>query len=111
MEGITADQIKTKYMGHLGVVAGMVDKLKLVEKIDKRLPLGRCNITMGERVKSMILNGLGFMNDRLYMFPEFLADKPIKRLFGRDIGAESFNDDALGRCLDEIAEYGANYSH
>jgi len=32
---------------------------------------------MGQRVTGMILNGLGFINDRLYMFPEFLKNKPI----------------------------------
>lgn len=54
----------------------------------------------------MILNGLGFVNDRLYMFPEFMETKPIERLFGRRIEPEYFNDDALGRCLDEIKSHG-----
>jgi len=61
---------------------------------------------MGERVGAMILNGLGFIDDRLYLFPKFLENKPIDRLFGREIKAEYFNDDALGRCLDEISRYG-----
>ncbi|KAG8176091.1 hypothetical protein JTE90_025549 [Oedothorax gibbosus] len=60
---------------------------------------------MGERVTAMILNGLGFMDNRLYMFPEFLSNKPVDKLFRPDITAEMFNDDALGRCLDAIAEY------
>jgi transposase len=47
-----------------------------------------------------------FMDDRLYMFPEFLENKPVDRLFGSDVQAAYFNDDSLGRCLDAISEYG-----
>ena len=54
----------------------------------------------------MILNGLWFIDSRLYLFPEFLSDKPLDRLFGRPMLAEWFNDDASGRCLDAISEYG-----
>ena len=61
---------------------------------------------MGQRVKAMILNGLGFMDDRLYMFEKFLNNKPVDRLFDKETKAEHFNDDALGRCLDAIADYG-----
>jgi len=62
---------------------------------------------MGKRMIAMILNGLGFIDDRLYMFPQFLENKPIDRLFGPDITADYFNDDALGRCLDVIHDYGS----
>lgn len=55
----------------------------------------------------MILNGLGFIDSRLYLFSEFLKDKPLELLFGRDVRPEWFNDDTLGRCLDVISEYGA----
>ena len=40
---------------------------------------------MGERVVSMILNGLGYTDVPLYMYPDFLAKTPIKRLIGRDV--------------------------
>ena len=63
---------------------------------------------MGQRVAAMILNGLGFMDTRLYMFPEFLQNKQVDRLIGKSIEAKDFNDDALGRCLDAIHEYGVN---
>ena len=61
---------------------------------------------MGERVAVMVLNGLGFVDTRLYMFPKFLEKRPVSRLFGRKMDAAWFNDDSLGRCLDAIAEYG-----
>ena len=54
----------------------------------------------------MIFNGLGFIDTRLYMFPEFLSNRPVERLFGKALKADWFNDDALGRCLDAIASYG-----
>ncbi len=50
---------------------------------------------MGQRVAAMIQNGLGFMNDRLYMFSAFLENEPVDRLFDPDVTADHFNDDAL----------------
>ena len=54
-------------------------------------------ISHGERVAAMIMNGLGFIDSRLYLFPEFLSDKPLDRLFNRHVKPEWFNDDASGR--------------
>jgi hypothetical protein len=50
--------------------------LGLIAMIDERLPLNRnsgAKVTFGERVAAMIYNGLGFIDTRLYMFPEFLG--------------------------------------
>ena len=80
---------KTRYIGHLGLVASKIHELDLINFIDSRLPISIENgakVSMGERVAAMILNGLGFIDSRLYLFPEFLSDKPIARLFGRAIG-------------------------
>ena len=52
----------------------------------------------------MILNASGFIDHRLYLFPEFLKDKPLQRLFGETLQASDFNDDVLGRFLDAIHE-------
>lgn len=106
---LSEEQIQTQNLQHLGLVAAAIDKINLTNKIDVRLPLTDnkgYKVTMGQRVAAMILNGLGFMDDRLYMFPEFLEDKPVRRLFGENVKAEHFNDDALGRCLDSIHRYG-----
>jgi transposase len=86
-----------------------IKDLNIIEEIDSRLPImpGKgSKISMGERVAAMILNGLGFMDDRLYMFPDFLENKPVERLFRPEIKAQYFNDDALGRGLDAIYDYG-----
>ncbi|WP_243553064.1 IS1634 family transposase, partial [Candidatus Cardinium sp. cBcalN2] len=96
-------------LDHLGLISSVIDKIDLIPKIDSRFPVAHekgAKLTMGERVSAMILNGLGFMDDRLYMFPEFLANKPVDKLFRPDVTADMFNDDALGRCLDAISDYG-----
>ena len=110
MELTKKEQFSTQHLGHLGLVADKIDSLGLVELIDRRLPISDlqgAKLSHGERVSAMILNGLGFIDSRLYLFPEFLKDKPLDLLFGREVCPEWFNDDALGRCLDVISEYGA----
>jgi transposase len=54
----------------------------------------------------MILNGLGFVERRLYLYPEFFEGIAIERLLGPGVKREHLTDDTLGRTLDAIAEYG-----
>jgi transposase len=96
-------------LNHLGLVSAVISRLKLVEKIDARIPVSKesgAKVSMGQRVSAIILNGLGFTDDRLYLFPAFLENKPVERLLGPGLSAADFNDDALGRCLDAISDYG-----
>ena len=110
MSIIKREQIQgSDNLDHLGLVAATIDKLGFIAMIDERLPVDKnkgAKTTMGQRVAAMVLNGLGFIDDRLYMFPKFLANKPVEQLLGSGITAADFNDDALGRCLDKIYEYG-----
>lgn len=103
----TADIGGSDILDHLGLVAATIDKLGIAKRIDQLLPL-RCGAktTHGQRASAMILNGLGFMDDRLYLFPKFLKNKPVSRLLGTELKAEDFNDDTLGRFLDRVHEYG-----
>jgi len=55
----------------------------------------------------MVLNGLGFVNQRLYLFPKFFQDKPVARLIGESIKAEQLNEHVMGRALDDIYDYDA----
>ena len=89
--------------------AATISQLGIVEKINSQMPLTQgAKTTHGERAMAMILNGLGFMDDRLYLFPRFLANKPVARLFGKELCAKDFNDDTLGRFLDAVHTYGEN---
>ena len=109
MHNIQPEDINCKILDHLGLVADTIDELDIISHIDKALPVSLnkgAKTTMGERVAAMIFNGLGFIDNRLYLFPEFLKSKAVNRIFARDVKAEYFNDDVLGRCLDEISDYG-----
>ena len=110
MEQLTPNQVTSESIDHLGLVAATIHNVGLISLIDEILPINSnkgSNISMGQRVAGMILNGLGFIDNRLYMFPEFLSNKPIGRLLLDDnISHHHFNDDALGRCLDAIHSYG-----
>ena len=109
MDALKEEQFSSTHLGHLGLVADKIDSLKIVDLIDNRLPISKAHgakVSYGERVAAMIMNGLGFIDSRLYLFPDFLSDKPLVRLFNRKVQAEWFNDDASGRCLDAISAYG-----
>ena len=94
-------------IGHLGIVAGSYDSLGIRDVIDHAIPkLRPHNLTHGDVVKAMVLNGLGFVERRLYLFPDFFDDIAVERLLGSGITRDQLNDDVLGRTLDAIAKYG-----
>ncbi len=96
---------KSKRVDHLGIVAATCKEIGLVEKIDSIIkPNHQQKVTTGEAVMAMVTNALGFVSKPLYIFPEFMEKKPIKLLFERNLKAEDFNDDTLGRALDRIYE-------
>jgi len=77
--------------------------------IDARLvPDEQEEITPGEAVAGMILNGLGFANRPLSLTPQFFANKPLDLLFRGGVHAEMFNRFKLGRTLDEVYAYGCD---
>lgn len=105
IDGFDDESILT--VGHLGIVAGAYDTLGIAEIIDRAIPKTRHhNLSHSQIVKLMSLNGLGFIERRLYLFPEFFDDIALSRLVGTGITREHLNDDVLGRTLDAIAEYG-----
>jgi transposase len=99
--------VQVENLDHLGLVAGIVDELGLVELIDELVPRHKLNcISSGQVVKAMILNCLGFLSAPLYLFSDFFASKPVSHLLGEGIEACHLNDDRLGRVLDELHESG-----
>jgi transposase len=82
---------------------------EFIDMIDTRLVPGQQEeITPGEAMAGMILNGLGFANRPLSLTPQFFANKPLDLLFRAGIRAEMFNRFKLGRTLDEVYAYGCD---
>ena len=103
------ENASSQVLDHLGLVASVIKDIGLIEKIDRRIPISKekgAKLTIGQRIAAMILNGLGFMDDRLYLFPKFLENKPVNRLFDDHVNAADFNDDSLGRGLDAVFDFG-----
>ncbi len=105
----STETVSSQRLGALGLIAATIQKLGLIEKIDARLELNDDSgaiVSHGRRSAAMILNGLGFMNSRLYMTQNFFEDKPVQEMLDAKVDASHLNDDCLGRCLDAIANYG-----
>lgn len=70
------------------------------------------DLPVGEAVTAMVLNGLGFINQALYLVPRFFHNKPTARLIAPRVTPAQRNDDALGRALDTLYTSGvtARYS-
>lgn len=95
-------------LDHLGLVAAMIEELGIVEIIDSAIVQDHSQsiVSVGQAVKAMILNGLGFSHRALYLTPKFFENKPVARLIGPGIEYQHLNDDTLGRALDHIYTYG-----
>ena len=103
-------EFSSKDMDHLGLVAGMCDEIGLVKLIDEVIvPDPRAKLSVGECVKLMVINGLGFSSRPLYLEAQFFSSKPIKRLLGKELLAEEISDDCLGRALDHLYEGNCEY--
>jgi transposase len=101
------DEIIIKNLDHLGIVAGIIDEIAIVDIINQKLGVdSREKITSGQVVKALILNGLGMVSRPLYLFSQFFEDKAIEKLLGNGIKSEYLNDDKIGRVMDEIYQLG-----
>jgi transposase len=109
LKGSSMDlDVQSYNLGHLGIVAGIFDALKLDEVIDSLLPKqGSRNLPHSVIIKAMILNGLGFTHQRLYLFPNYFMTIPTEKLLGKGVTPSALNDDAVGRTLDAIYDHGA----
>ena len=67
--------IKIKRIDHHGIVAGVINDLKIGPLLDQYLPQDdQQEITPGEAVKGMIMNGLGFANRPISLSPQFFTN-------------------------------------
>jgi transposase len=96
-------EIAVQNLDHLGLVAGLIDEIGIVEKINQLVGEKPGEIVSpGHAVKAMILNGLGLVSAPLYLFSQFFEGKATEHLIGEGIKAEHLNDDRLGRVLDKL---------
>jgi transposase len=101
------EEYASKDIDHLGIISAMCDEINLVSVIDQLIPPDpRATMTVGECVKLMVINGLGFTSRPLYLEAQFYASKPIERFLGRPCQFEEVSDDRLGRTLDACFDYG-----
>ena len=103
------EAIKIERLDHLGIVAGVIKDLGIIEAIDARIPPNdREAISTGEAVAGMIINGLGFSCRPMTLTPQFFENKPLELLFRQGITSDYFNRFKLGRSLDKVHEYGCD---
>jgi len=96
-------------LDHIGLIAGMIKDFGLIRMIDARLvPDEHEEITPGEAVAGMILNGWGFAHRPLSLTPQFFPNTPLDLLFRPGVRAAMFNRFQLGRTLDAIQAYGGD---
>jgi transposase len=96
-------ELMVQNLDHLGIIAGLVDELEIVEQINQHLGEDpREQMSAGVAVKAMILNGLGLVSAPLYLFEQFFVGKATEHLLGEGVLAEHLNDDRLGRVLDAL---------
>jgi len=102
-----SSQIQVQNLDHLGLVAGIIDEIGVVEQVNQLVGQHSCEkVSPGHIVKAMLINGLGFVSAPLYMFPKFFEGKATEHLIGEGVKAEHLNDDRLGRVLDKLYSTG-----
>lgn len=98
-------------LDHLGIIAGTIKELGLIEKIDTCLQTNKKDmemITPGEAIAGMIINGLGFTSKPLSLTPKFFENKAVEDLFRDGVKPEHFNRHKLGKELDKTHAYGCD---
>lgn len=96
-------KIQVQNLDHLGLVAGIIDEIGLVEQVNQLIGQQPGEIVSpGQVVKAIILNGLGFVSAPLYLFSGFFEGKATEHLIGEGVKAEHLNDDRLGRVMDKL---------
>jgi transposase len=102
----TEQAFKTERIDHLGIVAGICHEVGLIDQINQAVGSSDRRVSCGAAVQALVLNGLGFTSRALYLMPQYLDNKPVDLLVAPDLAAEDFNDDSLGRSLDQLFEAG-----
>jgi transposase len=93
---------------HLGLVAAMYEELGLGAVMDHAMAQDATKrpVSLGQAVKAMVLHGLGFVHQQLYLVPRFFHHKRTARLMGPGLEAAHLHDAVLGRALEALYSAG-----
>jgi hypothetical protein len=95
---------QSQILAHLGLGAGMCEELGMGDVLDQATQQNPAlrDLTVGEAVNAMGLNGLGCLHQALSLGPRCLQHKPTSRLMSPRVAPTQLNDDALGRALETL---------
>ena len=97
----------TKRLDNLGIVMGILREFGIIDLIDQKIGKDdQQNVSTGEAVAAMVMNGLGFVSRPLSLTPQFFQTKALDILFSRELDPDELNRHRLGRALDDIHAYG-----
>ena len=87
---------------------GESQELEIGDRIDEHIAqdFEEREISIGQAVKALVLNGFGFVQQRLYLTPQFFERVPTERLIGDGVQPKHPGVGVLGRALDDLFEYG-----
>ena len=75
--------IQVQDIDHLGLIAGIIDDIGIVELVDQELGTHTLElVSAGLVVKAMIINCMGFLTAPLYLFSQFFQGKATEHLIG-----------------------------
>lgn len=104
--------IKSSFLSvdHYGLVVATSRTLGLAEFIDSKIPKLSNNkkISYGQLFECMLINFLAYTSEPLYLTPKFFETVDVKTLFGESFDRTLLNDDAFGRLLDALYDYGVS---
>ena len=104
---VKMDILYTKRLDNLGIVMGTLREFGIIDLIDQKIGKDdQNNVSTGEAVAAMVMNGLGFVSRPLSLTPQFFQSKAVDVLFSREIKPDELNRHRLGRALDDIHSYG-----
>ena len=85
------ENISVERLDNLGVISDIMKELGISTLIDSRiLPDDQEEITTGEAIEGMILNGLGFSDRPISLTPQFFENKPLDVLFREGVRPDIF---------------------
>lgn len=99
------DGLRNFVMGSSPIFAHLLDWLQWDRMIDQRVDRDDFNVSVGTRVNALLIN-IATGRKALYKVSEFYEKMDTELLFGEGVTAADFNDDALGRALDNLHKIG-----